>query len=267
MTSFLSYDVISFNNFIGSTGNVEGRVAVKNNVNVGYGWSVGSSTGKQAGDTFISYGLVAGGNVNWASGEIYPHNYPTQVGPVTENMFAGGSVTGADYILDRVKGNCSTPGCLNQEFDDARSCYTAYQSSFAAKTDNVQKVIQWSGLTLTCDSATASEYVVTIHPSEMSQYTYVTLNNCASSARWIVNIDTTDNVVMNGVTITTGGTVIYNILGSGRTISVGWIQVIGSILSPYNSLDQTGGTITGKVVVGDITRSQNFIRYSCYVPI
>jgi len=236
---------------------------VKNNLSVGNGWSVGSSTGKQSGDSFLSYALVAGGNVNWASGEIYPHNLATPMGAVTENMFVGGSVSGADYMIARQTGNCSTPACIAQEFDDARSCYAAYQAAFAAKTDNVQKFIQWSGLTLTCASATASEYVVTIHPSEMSQYTYVTLDNCAANARWIVNIDTNANVVLNGVSIT-GGSVIYNIIGSGRTISVGWIQVMGSILAPYNTLYQTGGTITGRVVVGDVTQSMNFLRYSCY---
>jgi len=266
VTSFLSYDVISFNNFVGSTGNVEGRVAVKNNLSVGYGWSVGSSTGNHPDDQFIKYGVVAGGDVSWSSGEIYPHNKNTAAGVITENMFAGKSFNGADYLNDRVAGNCSTPGCLAKEFDDAKACYVAYQNSFASRSDNVQKFIQWSALVLTCDSPTAKENVVTLHPSEMSQYTYVEQNNCNPSARWIVNIDTTANVVLNGVTISSGGSVIYNIIGSGRTISVGWIQVIGSILAPNNILDQPGGSITGKVVVGDVTKSLNLIRYDCFAP-
>jgi len=137
----------------------------------------------------------------------------------------------------------------------------------ASKPDNVQKLIQWSGLTLTCNDASATTNVVTLHPSDMSQYTYVTLNNCNSNARWIVNIDSTSNVVMNGVAIPAGdGAVIYNVIGSGRTISIGWIQVVGSIIAPYNTLTQTGGIVIGKVVVGDITQSSNFDREACFSP-
>jgi len=264
----LNYDVISFNGLNAERGNIEGRVAVKNNINVGDGWSVGYSTGKTATDQVLQYAVVAGGNVNWLSGEIYPHHEAYPSGPAwTEDMFVGGAFTGANYLADRVKGNCTTSGCIAGEFDDARSCYAAYQANFAAATDNVVKAIQWSGLTITCNNANALNYYVTITPAEMSQYTYVVLDSCNANARWIVNVPTTDNVLLTGVSIPAPPkAVVYNIQGSGRTISINGIYVEGSILAPYNTLYQNGGIVVGKVVVGDITKSLNFDKAGCFVP-
>jgi len=270
-TSFLNYDVISFNNLVGTTGNIEGRVAVKNNISVGDGWSVGSNIGHVATDLSITYSLVAGHNLKWNSGNLFPDHVHYPSGAPTENAFVGDQFTGSNAFVEygRIAGNCTTSGCLNQEFNDLQACYGAYQTALASGTDNVQKLIQWSGLYLTCDSATDLIYRVTIHPSEMAQYTWVSLSNCNANSRWIVNIDTSADVVLNGVTITTTGHVIYNIQGSGRTVSVGWIQVIGDIVAPYNTVYQTGGSIIGKVIAGDITASLNINRGGdggCFVP-
>jgi len=267
-TSFLNYDVISFNGLVAERGNIEGRVAVKNNINVGDGWSVGFSTGKLATDQQLAYAIVAGGDVTWLSGEIYPHYEAYPSGPHwTENMFVGGAFTGASYLADRVKGNCSSPNCIATEFDDVRSCYSAYQNAFAAQADNVAKLIQYSGLTITCNSANSLNYFVTITPAEMSQYTYVVLNNCNANARWIINVPTTDNVLLTGVALPAPPeAVVYNIQGSGRTITINGIYVQGSILAPFNTLYQNGGIVKGRVIVGDITRSLNFEKTGCFTP-
>jgi len=266
-TSFLNYDVISFNGLIAPTGNVQGRVAVKNNIVVGNGWSVGSATGNSPSDAHLAYALIVGNNASWASGEVYPNQATRPNGPPTENIFVGNTFTGADYLAARVTGNCSTPNCLASQFDDVRTCYAGYQASLANHIDNVQKVIQWSGLTITCDNAAARDYYVTIHPSEFNQFTYITTSNCNSGARWTVNVDGTSDVTLSGVALPgQPGSVVYNIQGSGRTINVNNIQVQGSILSPFNTLYQKGGNIIGKVIVGDISLSLNFDKGGCFVP-
>jgi len=264
----LNYDVISFNGLVAERGNIEGRIAVKNNIVVGDGWSVGYSTGKASTDQQLAYAIVAGGNVNWLSGEIYPHHEAYANGPAwTENMFVGGTFTGASYLNDRVTGTCSSANCIASEFDDVRACYGAYQTSFASHSDNVQKVIQWSGLTITCNNANSLTYYVTISPAEMSQYTYVVLDSCNANARWVVNVPTTDNVLLTGVSIPAPPeAVVYNIQGSGRTITINGIYVEGSILAPYNTLYQNGGIVKGRVIVGDITKSLNFDKAGCFTP-
>jgi len=183
-------------------------------------------------------------------------------------MFVGNSFSGADYLAARVTGNCSSPMCLDSQFNALRGCYAGYQTSLATNVDNVQKMIQWSGMTLTCNDPAAKNYFVTIHPSEMSQYTYVVLNNCNSGARWTANVDGTSDVTLTGVQIVNGnpGSVTYNILGSGRTIRINGIRVEGNILSPFNTLYQNGGNVLGKVIVGDITMSLNFEKAGCFVP-
>jgi len=110
-------------------------------------------------------------------------------------------------------------------------------------------------------------YFVTISPSEMSQYTYVVLDQCNANARWIINVPTTDNVLLTGVSIPApAAAVVYNIQGSGRTITINGIYVEGSLLAPYNTLYQNGGIVKGRVIVGDITRSLNFDKAGCFTP-
>jgi len=119
----------------------------------------------------------------------------------------------------------------------------------ANNADNTVHNVQWSGLYITCNSAIASTYFLTLTPSEMTSYTWTSLSNCNAGARWIINIVGTTDVTFSGGSFPANAEqVIYNIQGSGRTINVGATQVEGSIVAPFNNVNQPNGVILGKVI-------------------
>jgi len=259
--SFTDYDVIVFGDFHANTGDAERRIAVRDNFYAGAGWSAGYQIDTDA--TYAPYTVVVGGDATWVSGDVYPDG--NQQGVPEEYLFVGGTFTGASYLNNLVTGHCSTPHCLDNYFDAAKSCYTGYQSTLANNVDNVQHVAQWSTLTVTCNSATDMKYYLSVTGAELSSVTGVSLVNCNADAFWVVNVVGTDDVSFNGGSFGPGAPqVIFNVVGSGRTINVGAYQFDGSLLAPNNILHQTGGVIIGKTVVASVTSSIQFNKYVCY---
>jgi len=62
--------------------------------------------------------------------------------------------------------------------------------------------------------------------------------------------------------------VVYNVLGSGRTINVQNVYLQGHLVAPYNTLNQPSGNIVGKVIAGNIPATLNINRSGsqCFVP-
>jgi len=90
----------------------------------------------------------------------------------------------------------------------------------------------------------------------MATYTYTSVDNCNVQANWAINIGGTGDVFIRGDSFPgVPGAVVYNVIGSGRTISVDETAVNGAILAPLNTLNQTGGVILGKVVAGNIVNA------------
>jgi choice-of-anchor A domain-containing protein len=260
----LNYDVISFNNFIAVTGDTEGRIAVRNNVNIQQGYSIGYQTHSQSTDLTVPFALIAGGNVAFGSGAIYPDGSNSPYVGEPEDMFVGGSFTGPDYLSALVSGTCSSPGCMNAAFDSLQSCYAGYQSSLASNADNVQSLFQWSGWYLTCNDVTASSYFVTVTASELASETWISMSNCNPAAHWVINIPGTDSVTFSGSSFpNAANNVIYNVLGSGRTINVGATALEGTLLSPFNTLSDPFSVIIGRVIAGDITASRQVNKIAC----
>jgi len=111
------------------------------------------------------------------------------------------------------------------------------------------------------------QYVVSLTPATMSQYTYITVDNCNFQASWVINVRGTEDVYFRGDSFPAiPGGVVFNVLGSGRVIDVTGTAVTGHILAPNNVLHQTGGVIIGKVVVADVTFSLQINKYSCPNP-
>jgi len=172
-------------------------------------------------------------------------------------MFVAGTFTGPAYLQARATGGpCpeSNAFCLDSYFDAALSCYQTYQDTLASYNDNVAKDTQFSALQLTCSDSTLDTYYVTLTSSDLTSSTYTTVSNCNFQASWVINIAGTDDITLTGGSFPAiPGGVVYNVLGSGRTITVTGTQVNGHLLAPNNILYQTGGVIVGKVVAGDIT--------------
>jgi len=258
--------MISFNNFIANYGDVEGRLAVKNTASIGWGYSVGYEIHSLATDQTLPYALVVGNNLNWGSGAVYPDGSNVPHAGAQEDIFVGSSVTGPDYLTELVTGSCSTPGCLDSSFDALQACYGSYQTEMASHADNVDSIIQWSGLYLTCQDASASEYYVTLQAYQMDTYTWINLDNCNSDARWIINIPGTDDVSFSGGSFPgNAASIVYNIQGSGRNVRVGNTQLVGTVLAPYNKFFDVGSVVIGKVIAGDIGTSHQTNRAQCFV--
>jgi len=260
--SFLNFDVISFGNLVGGTGALDGRAAVKGDVVVGTSYSGGYSVGyyvhSTSRDATLPYSLVAGGNLTFGGGAVYPdglHNGPR------EDIFVGtGTALGQADLVARATGTCSSANCLSSYFDAAQSCYVALQNSWAANGDNVAKTIQWSGLYLDCNDASSAvkQYYLTLTTTEMTQYTWISMSNCNANARWIITVPGTGPVTFTaGSFPAPANAVVYSVTGSGRTVNVQNIYLAGHLIAPLNTLNQPSGNIVGKVVAGNIPSTLN----------
>jgi len=268
--SFKDFNVVSFSDFNANTGDVEGRLACRNNLNLGGGYSVGAELDTINGvDRALPYSVVAGGNCNFVSGDVYPDGTNSPNTGDEEGMFVGLNFTGPSYLADRVIGSCGSAGagCLNSIFDAALSCYQNLQTVFASSTDTATVSVQWDALILTCNDINAVANTATITGAQFESSTYYVLDNCFFQSAWILNIPGTDDITLSGGSFpAVGGGVLYNVLGSGRTIYVNNTAVTGSILAPGNTLYQSGGYIAGKVVVADVARALQINIAQCANP-
>jgi len=255
-----------FGSFVANTGDVEGRIAVRNTATVGAGWSVGYELHHIASDLSLPYSMIVGNTLTFPSGAVYPDGSNVPFSGSQEDLFVGNSFNGPSYLNERVTGNCAgSTGCLDSQFDAVRQCYGGYQTEMASHSDNVAANIQWSGLTVTCNSATSRIYYLTLTPAQMSQFTYTVLNGCNSNARWVINIGGSGPVTFTGASFPANpASVTYNVLGSGRTITVRDINLGGNLIAPYNTVNQPSGVIVGKVIAGDITMSLQENRAQCF---
>jgi len=264
--SLRDFNVISFGNFNATSGDIQGRLAVQRDAYLGYGYSVGYELQTATGqiDTYVPFSLVVGGDLFWGSGALYPQGNGNPYPGEEEDIFVGGTFTTnqSDLLFRRTGGACiNDTFCLDAIFNAARDCYRGYQSAIASQPDNVEKDIEFSGLSITCDDATASTYYVSLTQAEFAQFTYTTIGNCNFQAFWFINVIGDDNVELTGASFPgVPGGVTYNIIGSEREIYVHDTEVTGHILAPDNTLRQTNGLITGKVVAGDITASLQINR-------
>jgi len=265
--SWLNFDVISFGGFHAATGDVEGRLAVRNDANVGSGWSVGYQTHSASTDQTLPYAILVGGNLIWGSGAAYPDGSNIPYAGAEEGIFVGGTFQGPSYLGGLVSGSCTSSGCFNSQFDAAQSCYTGYQNTMAALSDNVSKNIHWSGLYITCANPSSLQYVMTLTSQDIAQYTWISLDQCNPSARWIINlVGTGDMTITGGSFPAASSSVIFNFIGSGRTLNIQNTQLDGTVLAPNNIVNQPNGVILGKVIAADITVSLQINKAQCFTP-
>jgi len=266
--SFRDFNVVSFGDYNANTGDIEGRLAVQNNLNLGAGYSVGYQLQTANGqDAVLPYSVVVGGNAVFVSGAVFPEGNGIPYPGAEEDLFVGGTFTGEADLAARVLGSCNgVAGCLDTTFNAAHECYSNYQLTLSSQSDTVSVNIEWSALELTCSDNTATAYTVTLTASQLNSATYYVVNNCNLQATWAINIPGNDNVTFAGDSFPAmSGAVVYNILGSGRYIIVE-TEVAGSILAPDNILYQTGGVIDGKLVIGDVALALQVNKPNCPNP-
>jgi len=270
-----NFNAISFNNFYAPSGDVEGRTAIRNNLNLPQGqYSFGyelRTGGVAAWDASLPYSLVVGHTATWTGdGAIYPDGSNSPYTGSREDIFAGDAfVNDREYLQQRVTGGpCATSGCLDADFDNAQAFYTLLQTSFDGVTDNAQVAIQYGTLTLTCSDANAAAYSVHIDGGDLSGVTsWVVDASCGTDSQIVFNIGGLGSVTFHGDNIYyKQERVLYNVLGSGRTIEI-QTEVRGSILAPNNVYHQAGmGVVKGLVIAGDMTQVHQINRVHCVHP-
>jgi len=245
--SFLDFNFIAFGDFNGNTGDIEGRLAVGGDLTLGYGYSIGAAITNLGTD---AYTLVVSGQATWGSGALYPAN---------SVAYIGGVFNAPSYLLPQ---QAPGSGSLSTFFGNAQAAYTIESSILATESDNVAQLVVYGALVLTCNDPSAKQYFATVEASTISSINDWQTVGCNANAEWLINVpDGSDSITFVGNNFPVTG-VVYNILGSGRTINV-QTSVAGSILSPNNNLDQTGGTIYGKVVVNNVINSLQTNQPSC----
>jgi len=187
------YNVISFGDFNANTGDVEGRVFVRNNFNVGAGFSIGYETRNQGpGTDYSPYSLMVGRDATWLSGANFPDGsgvpYPDTL---PEEIFIGGKNSLPPYMQFQVTGGpCQFPGCLDGDFDSAQNYYAFLQSTMGQMTPNVRYTVKDSAIQLECLDRDADTYVVNVEESDINAVTWwnTKIGTCRLNRNWILTL-------------------------------------------------------------------------------
>jgi fibro-slime domain-containing protein/choice-of-anchor A domain-containing protein len=254
VASFKDFNVVSFNGYTADTGDIQGRLIAKGNLNLGNGYSIGDQIDSTPSghDNSLIFAAIIGGNANWGSGALFPDVSPPSVNQgKPEALFVGGSFTGANFLETRQIPNFALPN-LDSDFAQAFECYTGMSDFFSTLPSNTQLNVEFLGLHITCNNQNDATYVINIDGAVLSGITWYSTSNCNFGGRYVINVLGSGDVTFGGNHLPAiSGGVVYNIIGSGRTINVN-TQVNGNILAPRNTINQRGGVIVGKVIAGDV---------------
>lgn len=242
------FDAVSFDHLTITRGDIQGRIAVRNN----FAGVNGSSVGDQITTDDGIFAIIAGGDIS-LDGEAFP---------LAQAIFVGGSAVNVpSTVSSRVTGTCSTSGCATAAFDNVFNYWTAFSNQLSAGVNNVDVTYADGVATLSCQSSTSSINFVNIETSAFNQIIGYTLANCASDASFVFNILGSGDVTFDGNSIVAGGYVVFNIAGS-RTVDV-VSSVNGNIVAPSATFTQVGGTVYGQVIAGDFANVIQINRPIC----
>jgi len=196
----------------------------------------------------VKFSFVAGHSCSWENGGLFPDSTSFRV----EYGYVGTTFTGPSYLAQRMVANQTTAGDLDDDFDNAQAYYVALSQNFALEDTNVDVSSQWSGIFFNCTEE-SDRYVANVDASLLNAATWYSVEpSCQYGATWIINVVGTDDVTFQGGDFPgIIEKVIYNIVGTGRTIT-STSGVVGNVLSPSNTFSQTGGVTRGIVIASDI---------------
>jgi len=60
--------------------------------------------------------------------------------------------------------------------------------------------------------------------------------------------------------------VVWNFIGSGRTLNIQNTQVDGSVLAPNGNVNQPSGVVLGKVIANNVVASLQVNKAQCFTP-
>ena len=250
-----NFNVISFYDYKAGSGDVEGRLAVKRNMVLSSGFSIGYKTDTTANghDNWVPFGLVVGHNASWDSGSLWPDGSGVPNASPQEEAFVGQSFDTKDYLLMRWGSRSTVIGDKDADFESGRRYFEYLQYVFAGKPVNSQVELKWGdGLFITCDNYADEFIYVQVDDVMFSSTRWYSLENCNIASNFVITITGTGNVLFQGGRFP--GVIerlIYNVVGAGRTLNI-TTGIAGNILAPDNNFEQPNGVTQGLVVVGDV---------------
>eukprot|EP01119_Soliformovum_irregulare_P024824 TRINITY_DN8_c0_g1_i1.p1 TRINITY_DN8_c0_g1~~TRINITY_DN8_c0_g1_i1.p1 ORF type:complete len:764 (-),score=216.99 TRINITY_DN8_c0_g1_i1:131-2422(-) len=246
-----AFNVVSFDQYTCHGGDVEGRLAVKNHLDVS-GFTVGLQT--VATDAVSYYELVVSGDAEYDDGSV-------NVGPNNRQgaIAVGGNFNAPAYLQALRDANAYVPASL---FNDAQTYFSNISTILSNLPVNAKAApVYTTGLLLTCDSL-QDLYHVKIPAGLFKTTTWYLTSGCKFSAAWILDVTGTDTVELNGAPFSgVVERVIYNVAGS-NTITAN-NGVAGNILAPNSNYIQSQGVTYGKVIVGNVTEARQNNKPNC----
>jgi len=258
-------NIIAFGDFYsGSTGDVEGRLCAGGDITLGSGYSVGYmlwTAGANATDRALPWSLIAGGDLIWGNGALYPDGTGNPFPGPMEGMYVAGSVTAPSYLASRqTAGPCND--CLSAAFASAWEYFSGVSNTFAAAPTNAWATYQNDGIFLESNDFYADRYYIQIDANIFNMATYWSMTNMNALADFIVTITGTDDVYFQGGNfVGTANQNVFNIPGT-RNVFVE-SNALGHILAPNATLMQTGGDEIGMVIVGQVEKFVESIKPNC----
>jgi len=258
---YSDFTVTSFNTFNVQGGDVEGRLAVRNNA-VLDGFTLGLEL-RLATDSYRMFSGLIGGDVNWSSGSLHPDGKLAEAGPAAY-LYVGKTFSGAAAAYIPYVGNITAVTDLQSSFAAAQAYYTQIQTELKNLPVNTKNELMYGdGLAITCNNKNDLLNHVSVDGNTFSQVNWYSLSNCNFASRWVIDITGSGNIVIKGGEFpAVVERVVYNVLGSGRTIST-TNGVNGHIMAPQNSLNQPSGVTYGLVIAGDIPVAKQNNKPDC----
>eukprot|EP01119_Soliformovum_irregulare_P013765 TRINITY_DN36_c0_g1_i3.p1 TRINITY_DN36_c0_g1~~TRINITY_DN36_c0_g1_i3.p1 ORF type:complete len:713 (+),score=226.68 TRINITY_DN36_c0_g1_i3:888-3026(+) len=247
---FSDFTVTSFNNYVCVGGDIEGRVAVRNNA-VFDGFTLGLKLTPETDGNRVITGLV-GGDVNWSSGSIHPDG---------TYLYVQGNFSGAASAYIPFVGNFSD---VDQAFQTASDYYVRVQSELSQLPINTRSELRYGdGLFIQCNNPSDLLNHVVVDGATFSQVNWYSLENCNFASRWVIDVTGSGDITIKGGQFpAVVERVIYNIVGSGRTINTS-NGVNGHIFAPRNIFNQPAGVTYGLVIAGDIPIARQNNKPQC----
>ncbi len=152
-------------------------------------------------------------------------------------------------------GTYTTAGSVNQSMSGAVSSAITASSNAGALAATAGLSIQGSGSTYVLSAVTnLSENVLDISSVSLTNGTFTFNDNGYTGAKYIINVTgafSLSNVTMQLQGGATAADIIFNIEGTGQTVSITGGTTLGTILVPNSNVTVGGGgSLTGELIAG-----------------
>jgi len=244
-----AFNVLSFDSYTCSDGDIEGRLAAMNNVEL-HNFDIGLKTTPS--DPFSAYDLVVGGNAIWTSGAC-------RSGDTTGEIVVGGNFTAPAY-LQELRDSSVYISKLN--FQQAQQYYVTMSQRIALMPVNAKVTVQYGGLKVTCNNINDTMIIFQVSAYDFNTTNWYSTENCRYSAAYIMTLTGPGDIEIKGGQFP--GIVERLVYNSPQARSiVASTGVYANLLAPTSTYYQTTGVSYGKVIIGNVTLARQNNKPNC----